>query len=362
VRTRQPAPAVIDRNGLDQLVKLLIADGRTVIGPVERDGAIVLDEIESGAELPDGVGVETGPGRYRLHRRADRAVFNHAAGPQSWKRFVHPVRQRVDAPEQPRPLAFIGVRPCDLAALSVLDGVFGAAPHPDRRYQARRDRAFVVAVDCVEPAATCFCVSTATGPAATGGYDLVLTERVDGGHHFLVSAGTVEGEEVLERLTRRNATREETDEADRALRGAADSMERAMPATDLRDLLARSRRSERWQEIADRCLACANCTMVCPTCFCTTVEDATDLRGDHAERWRRWDSCFDPGFSYTAGGTVRTSVASRYRQWMSHKLGTWHDQFGTSGCVGCGRCIAWCPAGIDITAEAAALAGEGEPR
>jgi Fe-S-cluster-containing hydrogenase component 2 len=111
----------------------------------------------------------------------------------------------------------------------------------------------------------------------------------------------------------------------------------------------------RWDDVARRCLTCGNCTMVCPTCFCTQVTDTTDLTGDHAERWRRWDSCFTLEYSHVHGGSVRTSTRSRYRQWLTHKLSTWHDQFGTTGCVGCGRCIAWCPVGIDLTEEVRAL-------
>ena len=100
--------------------------------------------------------------------------------------------------------------------------------------------------------------------------------------------------------------------------------------------------------------------MVCPTCFCTSVADTTDVTGDHAERWQEWASCFDLDYSELHGGQVRSSGASRYRQWLTHKFGTWHTQFGQSGCVGCGRCIAWCPVGIDVTAELTALAATSE--
>jgi Fe-S-cluster-containing hydrogenase component 2 len=108
--------------------------------------------------------------------------------------------------------------------------------------------------------------------------------------------------------------------------------------------------------VAERCLTCGNCTMVCPTCFCTTTEDLTDLADGSGQRSQRWASCFETDFSYLHGGSVRVSGESRYRQWITHKLSTWHDQFGSSGCVGCGRCIAWCPTGIDITAEVGRLA------
>jgi formate hydrogenlyase subunit 6/NADH:ubiquinone oxidoreductase subunit I len=132
-------------------------------------------------------------------------------------------------------------------------------------------------------------------------------------------------------------------------------MGRSLDTVGLKDLLYSSADSPVWDDVAQRCLACGNCTAVCPTCFCTTVEDVSDLTGDHVQRDRVWDSCFNADFSYLHGGSVRESTRSRYRQWMTHKLGSWHDQFGMSGCVGCGRCVTWCPAAIDITEEAAAL-------
>ena len=137
-------------------------------------------------------------------------------------------------------------------------------------------------------------------------------------------------------------------------------MGRTLDVTDIRDLLARNLENERWDDVATRCLTCGNCTLVCPTCFCLTVEDHTDLTGDHSERTRLWDSCFTLDHSYIHGGSIRPSGRSRYRQWLTHKFGTWHDQFGSSGCVGCGRCIAWCPVGIDVTEELTAIrASEG---
>jgi ferredoxin len=195
------------------------------------------------------------------------------------------------------------------------------------------------------------------GPAAGPGYDLALTERLDAaGHRFVVEVGSEEGARILAAVPQRDPQVGEVAAARDAVAEAADRMGRSLPAVDLPDLLRETRESPHWDDVASRCLTCGNCTMVCPTCFCTTTEDVTDLTGQHAERWTRWSSCFELDFSYLHGGSMRTSGASRYRQWLTHKLGTWHDQFGTSGCVGCGRCIAWCPVGIDLTAEVAALA------
>ena len=138
-------------------------------------------------------------------------------------------------------------------------------------------------------------------------------------------------------------------------------MGREMNTDGIHDLLLANLEHPRWEEVAGRCLTCGNCTMVCPTCFCTSVEDTSDLAGVSAERSRRWDSCFTMDFSYIHGGSVRASPKSRYRQWMTHKLATWWDQFGSSGCVGCGRCITWCPVGIDITEEVRAIRAEPAP-
>jgi ferredoxin len=373
--TTLSVPRLISTGGLEGLYQSLVAGGYRVIGPAVQDGAIVLRELFSAAELPFGWGVRLEPGGYQLHRRDDEAAFGHSAGPQSWKRFLHPPRERLwsaartpdgfklsdEADDgEPPSYAFLGVRPCDLRAIAIQDRVLA---QPGSRYAARRARLLIVAVNCTEPGETCFCASMGTGPGADAGYDLALTEMVDeGGHRFLVEVGSQRGADVMERVPIEPADQATVRGARAGVEAAADRMGRQMETAGLRDLMADSHQAARWDDVAARCLTCGNCTMACPTCFCTAIEDTTDLTGDHAERWGRWDSCFDLDFSYLHGGGVRKSAKSRYRQWLTHKLGTWHDQFGSSGCVGCGRCIVWCPAGIDLTEEVRALAAERNQR
>ncbi len=365
-----PHDAVIDAQGLDALLRELGRRGYCVVGPTIREGAIVYDEIESVAELPKGWTDEQEAGRYRLVPRRDDALFGYAVGPQSWKRLLHPPRlplwrgrrdggavDLAPAGDPPRPYAFIGVRACELAAIAIQDRVFLGGPHKDRHYGARREGAFLVAVNCSTAGGTCFCVSMGTGPKAETGFDLALTELpAEAGGGLLAEAGSEIGREVLLALPSRPAGAPDRAAAEAVVAGTAASMGRSMPESGVAALLARNLEHPRWQDVAERCLACGNCTMVCPTCFCTTVEDTSALAGDEFERTRRWESCFTADFSYVHGGSVRSSTRSRYRQWMTHKLSTWHDQFGSSGCVGCGRCITWCPVGIDITEEVRAIA------
>ncbi|MGH4032067.1 4Fe-4S dicluster domain-containing protein [Actinomycetota bacterium Odt1-20B] len=370
------ATAVLDRSGLDCLIKTLAARGRTVVGPTVRDGAVVLAEVAGADELPFGWGSELDAGRYRLVPRADGAAFAHTSGPHSWKNFLHPQREQVwsvdrsadgalsvTAARTAQPsYAFLGVRPCDLRAIAIQDRVLTGGRYADSGYRARRTGAFLIAAECTEPGATCFCVSMGGGPAADpadAAFDLALTEVVDAaGHRFFVRAGSREGTELLSQLPHRSGDISTETAARSAVEAARHRMGRSMPPVNLHALMRDSLDAERWDDVASRCLTCGNCTMVCPTCFCTTTEEVTDLTGDHAERWQRWDSCFDLDFSHLHGGPVRSSPRSRYRQWLTHKLGTWHDQFDSTGCVGCGRCVTWCPVAIDITEEASALHDE----
>jgi sulfhydrogenase subunit beta (sulfur reductase) len=362
---------VLERHALDRLFEALERRGYTVIGPTVRDQAIVYDELRSSAELPIGWTDEQDGGHYRLVPRGDGALFGYVVGPHSWKRFALPAHRRLwrarvgadgelhELAEEPAPVqryAFLGARSCELHAMGILDRVLLHGPAPDPGDRARREGAFVIAVQCGQAGGTCFCASMGTGPTASAGFDLALTEVLDGEeHYFVVAVGSDEGAEVLAELPLRDAAEAQRDAAAAAHARALEQMGRELDVTDIRDLLYRNYEHPRWDEVAERCLSCGNCTMVCPTCFCTTVEDVTDLAGEHVERHQRWDSCFTVDYSHIHGGAIRQSGRARYRQWMTHKLATWIDQFGSSGCVGCGRCITWCPVGIDITEEARAI-------
>ena len=358
---------IVEHGDLETLISALKKRGYTTIGPVVRDSAILYDEISGAADLPRGQHDEQQPANYRLKDEKDTAYFGHTVGPHSWKKFLFPSMLRIAAarrngkgfammpPEKDggEKFAFIGVRPCDLAALLITDKIFTQGPYPDPHYKALRAEAFVVAVNCSQAGGTCFCTSMNTGPKAAAGYDLALTELVNGSEHsFLVEEGSARGSELMKSVPHRQATAGDQETAGRVIENTVKQVAKTLETAELKANLEKHFDHPQWDEVAKRCLSCTNCTMVCPTCFCTSIEDVTDLAGTEAERIRKWDSCFTLEFSYLHGGSVRVSGKSRYRQWMMHKLARWVDQFGMFGCVGCGRCITWCPVGIDITEEA----------
>lgn len=342
---------VVGADGLDELVAALRDEGRAVIGPIVRDGVITHDVIESASELPIGWTEEQDGGRYRLEPTGTNERFASATPSTSWKRYLYPERtlllraKRSDEgievhaaePEAPN-VAFFGIRSCDLAGLGVLDKVFLDPDATDPTYAARRPNVFIVAVGCNNPGNTCFCASMDTGPTPKAGYDLNIRELVDGDDiTYLIDAGTERGSAVLDKLTTTEATADDSQRSQAAHDNAVASMGRSLDTT-LAPLAALDPEHPQWDNVAERCLACGNCTMVCPTCFCSTTEESTSLVADESERYRVWDSCYSLDFTHLHGGAVRTSVKSRYRQWLLHKMVTWQDQFDTSGCVGCGRC------------------------
>ena len=369
VITHKRVTAVLEAEDLQHLLDALIGKGYQVCGPTLDSGAITYAHIRRVDDLPVGWTDQQEAGRYRVTKNKKKSYFAYAVGPHSWKKYLHPSAHRrfgakrdgqsfvADEPEKEDvKRALVGVRPCELQAMAIHDKVFAGGPFVDRAYQQRRQKLFIVAVNCSHPSDTCFCASMNTGPKAESGFDILLTEVFSPTRHFfIVETGSQAGDGVLEKLPTGAVSDADMELAEKVNQQAVKRMKRSLNLDGIKEALEAKFDDPRWAQIAERCLACANCTMVCPTCFCTTMEDTTDLSGGQAERTAKWDSCFTLDFSYIHGGSIRSSGAARYRQWLMHKLVYWVDQFGTSGCVGCGRCITWCPAGIDITEEAGIL-------
>jgi ferredoxin len=362
------APLRLPRTALQQLFAALEQRGYTIVGPTIRQGAVIYDRLQSVADLPLGWTDRQEAGVYRLEPNGEERYFGYTIGPQSWKQFLFPPVATVSTAEKndagwsvtantdkdaPK-FAFLGMRACELAAIAVQDRVFLQEHYADEIYRARRERALFIAVNCPHSAPTCFCASMQTGPRCASGFDLALSELEES---FVVEIGSERGRAIATALALDNASEADLQQAGAASERAAAEQTRSLPKDGVRDLLLENLQHPQWDDVAQRCLSCTNCTQVCPTCFCSSVREVTDLDVTHVERQRTWGSCFNFDFSYMNGGIVRNSIRSRYRQWLTHKLATWHDQFDVSGCVGCGRCITWCPVGIDLTAEVAAIQG-----
>jgi sulfhydrogenase subunit beta (sulfur reductase) len=350
--------------GLEQLITVLRDDGYQTLAPVELDGSVLWSEITSVGNLPKGRRDEQQPGSYRISE-TDTNYFGINHGFQSLKALTFKAKQslvrftkdeegihfEVSAPQAEK-IAVIGARACDVAALQIQQRVFEPSELSDPYFKACREKLLVVAVNCTHAQATCFCASTQTGPQVKDGFDLALTGITSG---FLLESGSKAGEQIIQQLQPGLADQSQQQQAADLCQACAGSQSRSLADGPLTDLLTTHREHPHWQAVADRCLSCGNCTMVCPTCFCHTVEEIPDLSGESSERFRIWDSCFNPEHGYIHGKNMRPTTRERYRMWMTHKLTTWHQQFDSSGCVGCGRCITWCPVGIDITEEVAML-------
>jgi len=359
--------------GLEKLLANLQQMGYRVLGPQIQDGAIVYGPLKNIADLPKGYVSEQDAATYRLVYRGHRRYFDVTPGAQSWKQFFFPSfselasykrdeRGRWQTEEQEpdlTPLALFGVFPCDLAAIQIQDRIFLREEWKDPIYWTRRQSTFIMAVDCLHPCGTGFCASMGTGPKANPGYDLRLTELED---VFLVEIGSESGRMVMAGVSVLPTSAFWLQAAQKGLEEANTKMGRVLPnQQELPELLLNNLDAQQWDDVARRCMSCSSCTQVCPTCFCWDTRDSIDLTGKAARRERVWDSCFNPDYSYIVGGNTRPNTRSRYRQWLTHKFGSWYAQFGTSGCVGCGRCITWCPAKIDVTAELSALREEVQP-
>jgi ferredoxin len=362
-------PTYLPRAQLQALIDGLLAAGYRVLGPVLEQDVIQYRPLDSASQLPRGVHDQQAPGRYRITTSDSARQFAWANGPQALKPLLFApteplwrVTRDADgalgftaAVPDTAPTAVIGVRACDLAALKLQDRHFLEGNHPDPYYRARRDDLLLVAVDCAHPADTCFCASTGDGPGCDEGADIVLTELDDG---FVLWTGTARGRAIADPLGLAHASAQQVQTGKAGIAAAAATQLRQLPGADLPATLFAKQADAHWDAIAERCLACGNCTLVCPSCFCHRSEETPALGGASSEHSRVWDSCFSSGHGHLHGGHLRETSRDQYRQWLTHKFAGWVEQYGRSGCTGCGRCISWCPVGIDVTVELAALCGE----
>lgn len=361
---------------LQDLLDTLQQAGYSCVGPQVRDAAIVYDVITSATQLPWGIRAHQSPGEYRLETLDEHKAFSWANGPQAIKPILFKSSETIwrvarnsqgkleflPQPAPEAPVAIIGARACDLAAMAIQDKVFLAQERVDVRYQQRRESLLVVAVNCTYASDNCFCVSAGTGPKVKQAFDILMTEI---NHGFVVETGSDRGEALIAQLQLNLAGKQQTQDAIHGVDQAANMQTKRIPfdnKRELRDLLFANLGHPRWDDVAERCLSCGNCTSVCPTCFCHSETDKPSLDGTNSEHKREWDSCFTAGHSELGSKPIRETTSQRYRQWLTHKVGSWFDQFDSSGCVGCGRCMTWCPVGIDITEELAAISGESNIR
>jgi ferredoxin len=356
----------IKKGILDELLASLRNDGYQTVGPQVEHQVVAYKEIETIQELPLGFASEQEKGMYRLVNTGEQRYFDALPGSQTWKKFLYPAQrdlffleknnghwEKSPAPHSQDRFALIGVRACELAAIEILDKVLIRKDFTDADYSTRRSSLFILSVNCAHPGNTCFCASMGTGPECKQGYDLNLTELDE---VFLVTIGSDAGLALVQQVEWEPASAFHLQAAQRAIQQAAESMGRELNGLEgVPALLLENLEHPHWAEIAHRCLSCGSCTLACPTCFCWDTKDHVYITTRKTNRQLVWDSCFNPGYSAQAGGNTRPSTRARYRQWLTHKFGNWQHQFGTLGCVGCGRCITWCPASIDVTEEIGAF-------
>ncbi len=358
----------VSTEDLQQIFKALSSKDYQNIGPIQRDGAIMLEKIQSFDQLAAGFHEDLDKGVYRLSQKNDGSLFQYTVGPQSFKKYLYPPRRKLwaatktgngfnveEGDQPPAKMAFWGIRSCEIRAIEILDRIFLRGEFSNKWYEKARQDLFIVAAGCTKPSGNCFCTSTQTGPAPKGGFDLSVVEVIDKKNYFILEIGSEKGQKLVNKIKLQPASPAEIQNADKLLAASEKKMSKRFDPEEAAKILMENPDHIHWNEVAKRCLSCANCTLVCPTCFCSSTEDITEITGDHTERWLRWDSCFNGDFSYIHGGQIRPTTKSRYRQWLTHKMSGWYDQFDSSGCVGCGRCITWCPVGIDLTEELLAM-------
>lgn len=319
------------KDRLDEFTGILEQFGE-VHAPVEKDGALVFGRLEDGASARLTYTRTTlPPKKYVLPQRERLFEYEPGAG----------YRPATELPE--RRTILLGVHVCDIYGLNLLDRVYQGGT-PDAYYRARRRNLAVVGIDCV-PDEHCFCRSMRADLVDTG-FDLFLC---DIGDHYMVLVGTALGDDMV--LAGDGLYEEVTDEDVEGYKRRSSEKERELllhvDIRGLAELFDLEYDHTLWEQLGERCLSCGKCTMVCPTCYCYDVRDERTLGEEGSTRLRVWDSCLFSSHGAVAGGeNFRPRRADRIKYRFYHKHRGFVTEHGRPSCVGCGRCIVSCPAGI----------------
>lgn len=352
---------------INDMLNSLRNDGYKCVAPHRHEGEINYDTINSSSDLPWGYHDEQAPGHYQLNHNERKHAFGFTLPTTSIKPMLFKAKENVwkVARDEHGKLAFqpivefekiavFGVRPCDLRGIEIQDRVFMENSYNDVRYVKRRENQFLIAMNCTKSHSNCFCVALGDAPKADKGFDLAMTEIE--GEGFVVEIGSDKGRILLNQLNIAAASGGQVQTALVQIENAVEMQHKTLPPLkEVEAKLMANLEHPQWDDVASRCLSCGSCTQVCPTCFCHTERDEPNVLGTETNHTREWDSCFSIDHSYTHGDIYRENPKYRYRQWLTHKFSTWRDQFRTKGCVGCGRCVTWCPVKIDVVDEINAI-------
>mgnify|MGYP000891231841 CR=1 FL=1 len=329
----------------DKLMPWLLglAEGRRVLAPVREGGKTLFLPLREDSRL-DLRGLADDSAKAALLPRCEPLLeFHYAKTAGVPSRTTLEVREILPGQET----FLFGVRPCDARGFTVFDRVYDAGTRRDIYYCSRRDKTLVAAIACADPAETCFCNRVGGDPGGSDGADLLFTP-VEGG--FTVEAVTERGGAFL-----REQALEEADGKAEEAREVREAVRRAMPEGPSLDgapdeVLRLFDDGAFWESVAAKCLSCGVCSYLCPTCYCFNMTDESN--GNDGVRVRTWDNCMSFQFTLEGSGhNPRNGKAQRMRNRIGHKFSYYpklHD--GNLACVGCGRCIANCPASMDVRA------------
>jgi len=348
---------------LQRLFDTLLDQGFDLNGPAVKNNSIQYVPINLTEQLPWGVQDKQDLSIHELKVVDDSKCFQWSNGASSakshlfkqdvtlWKVLKDEDTQKLEFVQEKikaKPVALFGLKSCDLEAIKIQDKTLLHGKFVDDIYQNYRKNLFAIGVNCVYASSNCFCKSLNTGPEIkTDVAELILTEIKDG---FLVEYISERAKGILAVDEWVDVSPGMVSEA-KTLKNQANDQHKSIPLAEIRsaNMHRGSKDADLWNSFMGDCTSCGTCTQVCPTCFCHKTEELPSFDEDESEHIRMWDSCFNESHGYTNGINHRPDLLSRYQMWMMHKFSEWQRQFGVSGCVGCGRCMSWCPVGIDVT-------------